>query len=236
MKTVVGGEVAAGASMGTRLMRLDEAAEIVVLERDCYVSFANCRLPYHSGGAIPNRAARCGRRRRALKTYVSVPLQVNSPRWAGARPPCVRARSWRRTRPRSPSTSAPARYLLGQWPGVEPDVLTLGLTEPWVRLSTTLNGPNRTAGIRQLEARSTPPRFTAYAHLILDMLNSNPMLFTRGDEAEEAWRIIDPVMEAWSAGDVPNAGIPSRPREPGGDPEGTIPGTDKVSEDRRGGR
>jgi glucose-6-phosphate 1-dehydrogenase len=78
----------------------------------------------------------------------------------------------------------------------------VGLTEPYVRLCTTLNGPERTAEIRQLEARSAPPRFTAYAHLILDMLNSNPMRFIRGDEAE-AWRIIDPVMKAWSAGDVP---------------------------------
>jgi glucose-6-phosphate 1-dehydrogenase len=49
-----------------------------------------------------------------------------------------------------------------------------------MRLSTTLNGPERTAEIRQPEARSTPPRFTAYAHLIRDMLNSNPMLFIRG--------------------------------------------------------
>jgi glucose-6-phosphate 1-dehydrogenase len=37
----------------------------------------------------------------------------------------------------------------------------VGLTEPYVRLSTTLNGPERTAGIRQLEARPAPPRFTA---------------------------------------------------------------------------
>jgi glucose-6-phosphate 1-dehydrogenase len=29
------------------------------------------------------------------------------------------------------------------------------------------------------------------------------MLFMRGDEAEEAWRIIDPVMAAWSTGAVP---------------------------------
>ena len=35
------------------------------------------------------------------------------------------------------------------------------------------------------------------------MLQGNPMLFIRGDEAEEAWRIIDPVMAAWAAGDVP---------------------------------
>ena len=55
MKTVIVGGVAAGASTGARLRRLDESAEIVVLERDRYVSFANCGLPYHIGGAIPDR-------------------------------------------------------------------------------------------------------------------------------------------------------------------------------------
>ena len=55
MKTVIVGGVAAGASTGARLRRLDESAEIVVLERDHYVSFANCGLPYHIGGAIPER-------------------------------------------------------------------------------------------------------------------------------------------------------------------------------------
>lgn len=44
---------------------------------------------------------------------------------------------------------------------------------------------------------------TAYAHLIDEMLHNDPMLFVRGDEAEEAWRIVDPVMRAWSAGAVP---------------------------------
>jgi NADPH-dependent 2,4-dienoyl-CoA reductase/sulfur reductase-like enzyme/rhodanese-related sulfurtransferase len=55
MKTVIVGGVAAGASTAARLRRLDEAAEIVVLERDHYVSFANCGLPYHIGGVIPER-------------------------------------------------------------------------------------------------------------------------------------------------------------------------------------
>ena len=54
-----------------------------------------------------------------------------------------------------------------------------------------------------LTSRLLMPAVAAYAHLILDMLNSHPMLFMRGDEAEQAWRIIDPVMKAWSAGDVP---------------------------------
>jgi glucose-6-phosphate 1-dehydrogenase len=84
-----------------------------------------------------------------------------------------------------------------------------------VRLSTTLNGPERTAETRKLEALSTPPRFTAYGHLILEMLENNPMLFIRGDEAEESWRVIDPVMTAWAAGDVPMQEYPAGGAPPG---------------------
>jgi NADPH-dependent 2,4-dienoyl-CoA reductase/sulfur reductase-like enzyme/rhodanese-related sulfurtransferase len=52
---VIVGGVAAGMSAAARLRRLDEHARIVVLERDRYVSYANCGLPYHIGGAIPRR-------------------------------------------------------------------------------------------------------------------------------------------------------------------------------------
>jgi len=55
VKIVVIGGVAAGMSAAARARRLDEQAEIVVLERDQYVSFANCGLPYHIGGDIPER-------------------------------------------------------------------------------------------------------------------------------------------------------------------------------------
>ena len=49
VKTVVIGGVAGGMSAATRLRRLDEQMEIIVLERSGYVSFANCGLPYHVG-------------------------------------------------------------------------------------------------------------------------------------------------------------------------------------------
>jgi NADPH-dependent 2,4-dienoyl-CoA reductase/sulfur reductase-like enzyme/rhodanese-related sulfurtransferase len=52
---VIVGGVAAGMSAAARLRRLDEQAHIVVLERDRYVSYANCGLPYHIGGVIPER-------------------------------------------------------------------------------------------------------------------------------------------------------------------------------------
>ena len=57
MKIVIVGGVAGGMSAAARLRRLDESATIVVLEQDAYVSFANCGLPYHIGGDIPERDA-----------------------------------------------------------------------------------------------------------------------------------------------------------------------------------
>jgi NADPH-dependent 2,4-dienoyl-CoA reductase/sulfur reductase-like enzyme/rhodanese-related sulfurtransferase len=51
---IVGG-VAGGASAAARVRRLSEEAEITVFERGPYVSFANCGLPYHVGGEIPDR-------------------------------------------------------------------------------------------------------------------------------------------------------------------------------------
>ncbi|MFU8803042.1 MAG: FAD-dependent oxidoreductase [Bradymonadaceae bacterium] len=54
-KVVIIGGVAGGASAAARLRRLDEAAEIVMVERGPYISFANCGLPYHISGAIADR-------------------------------------------------------------------------------------------------------------------------------------------------------------------------------------
>ena len=52
MRVVIIGGVAGGMSAATRLRRLDESAEIVVLERSGHVSYANCGLPYYVGGVI----------------------------------------------------------------------------------------------------------------------------------------------------------------------------------------
>lgn len=55
MKIVIVGGVAGGATAAARLRRLNETAEIVVLERSGYVSYANCGLPYYIGGVIEDR-------------------------------------------------------------------------------------------------------------------------------------------------------------------------------------
>ncbi len=55
MKVVIIGGVAGGASAAARLRRLDENAEIVMLERTGFVSYANCGLPYYVGGVIEEK-------------------------------------------------------------------------------------------------------------------------------------------------------------------------------------
>ena len=56
MKYLIIGGVAGGMSAATRLRRLDEQAEIIILEKGPYVSFANCGLPYYLAGEISERS------------------------------------------------------------------------------------------------------------------------------------------------------------------------------------
>jgi NADPH-dependent 2,4-dienoyl-CoA reductase/sulfur reductase-like enzyme/rhodanese-related sulfurtransferase len=57
MKVIIVGGVAGGASCAARLRRLDERADILMVERGPYVSYANCGLPYHVGGVIEKEAS-----------------------------------------------------------------------------------------------------------------------------------------------------------------------------------
>ena len=56
-KVIIIGGVAGGASCAARLRRLDETAEIILLERGEYISYANCGLPYHVGNVIKSKTA-----------------------------------------------------------------------------------------------------------------------------------------------------------------------------------
>ncbi len=57
MKVIIVGGVAGGASCAARLRRLDENAEIIIVERGPYVSYANCGLPYHVGRVIEKESS-----------------------------------------------------------------------------------------------------------------------------------------------------------------------------------
>ena len=78
MKTVIIGGVAGGASAAARLRRLDETAEIIILERGEYVSFANCGLPYYIGGVITEKNNLTLQTPESFRARFNIDVRVNS--------------------------------------------------------------------------------------------------------------------------------------------------------------
>ena len=77
-KIVIIGGVAAGASCAARLRRLDETAQITILERGKYVSYANCGLPYHIGGVIADRSDLIVTKPEKFSAWFNIDVKVSS--------------------------------------------------------------------------------------------------------------------------------------------------------------
>lgn len=77
-KVVIVGGVAGGASAAARLRRLDENIEIIMFERDEYISFANCGLPYYIGETIKERDKLLVQTPEAMKARFNIDVRINS--------------------------------------------------------------------------------------------------------------------------------------------------------------
>ena len=78
MRTIIVGGVAGGMSAATRLRRLDEEMDIVIIEKGPYVSFANCGLPYYVSGEISNREDLLVQTPEKLKARFNLDVKVNT--------------------------------------------------------------------------------------------------------------------------------------------------------------
>jgi len=78
MKLVIIGGVAAGASAAARARRLNESAQITIYERGEYISFANCGLPYHIAGTIPDRSQLLVQTPAAMKARFNIDVKTRS--------------------------------------------------------------------------------------------------------------------------------------------------------------
>lgn len=76
MKTLIIGGVAGGASAAARLRRLDEKAEIIILERGEFISFANCGLPYYIGGDITEKSKLTLQTPQSFKSRFNIDVRV----------------------------------------------------------------------------------------------------------------------------------------------------------------
>jgi glucose-6-phosphate 1-dehydrogenase len=90
--------------------------------------------------------------------------------------------------------------------GLDPENMTLALTG--------IGSGARTLTPLTLTARMEAPDLPAYGRLLLDVLHGNAALSIRGDEAEEAWRVLAPVMSAWSSDRVPLQEYPAGSQGP----------------------
>ena len=76
--TVIVGGVAGGMSTAARLRRRDETMDIIVLEASGHVSFANCGLPYHVSGVIPERRSLLLQTPESLAARFNLDVRVNT--------------------------------------------------------------------------------------------------------------------------------------------------------------
>ena len=77
MKVIIVGGVAGGASCAARLRRLDEKAEILMVERGPYVSYANCGLPYHVGNVIEKESSLLVASEQTFRAMFAVDVRTN---------------------------------------------------------------------------------------------------------------------------------------------------------------
>lgn len=92
-----------------------------------------------------------------------------------------------------------------------PNVLRFDLDEDRIDLRLNATAPGAAFDLEPatLTASLAPQEIPAYGRLLLDVLEGDVTLSIRDDEAEEAWRIVEPILEAWSEGAVPLSEYPA---------------------------
>jgi glucose-6-phosphate 1-dehydrogenase len=143
---------------------------------------------------------------RGTETCAEIVLELDSWRWSGTR---FRLRTGKalatdrkeivvhfRAVPHDPF-AAPEAPL--------PNVLRFGLEPEGLSLELTGTGPGAELSLVPvtMSAELQPPELPAYGRVLLDVLDGNATLSIRGDEAEQSWRIVSPVLEGWSSDLVP---------------------------------
>jgi glucose-6-phosphate 1-dehydrogenase len=96
------------------------------------------------------------------------------------------------------------------------NVLRLELNPDRMALGVNINGAGDPFDLEyvELDVALTPQEISAYGRLLLDVVKGDLTLSIRDDEAEESWRIVEPILEAWRAGRSPLVEYPAGSTEP----------------------
>ncbi|WP_316741833.1 glucose-6-phosphate dehydrogenase [Streptomyces sp. MK7] len=169
--------------------------------------------------------------RRHTETFAEVELELDSWRWSGT---TFRLRSGKALGQDRKEVAVRFRSVphlpFGHEGEALPNVLRFGLEPEDMTLDMTGIGSRAQALTPlSLTAQMEPPALPAYGRLLLDVMRGDPALSIRGDEAEEAWRVLTPVLDAWERDLVPlreypagSDGPPPRPLEGEQRPRGAL--------------
>ncbi|MGY1724825.1 glucose-6-phosphate dehydrogenase [Blastococcus sp. SYSU DS0533] len=146
---------------------------------------------------------------RGTETYAAYTVQVDNWRWAGVPFRLRSGKALGADRHEIVLRFRPVPHLaFGRDEGEgqpEPDLLRLRLDPDAISLEVNLNGAGDPFDLkrRTLAAELPPPALSAYGLLLKGLLAGESALGISDVEAEESWRIVEPVLAAWAADEVP---------------------------------
>ena len=152
------------------------------------------------------------REERKTETFAQVTLSIDNWRWAGVPFVLRTGKALGCDRREIAVHFKPVPHLaFGQEAQPIPNTLAIELAPDRIALSVNVNEPGDLCNLEriELEKRFHPGGLPAYARLLLDVLHGDPTLSIRDDEAEESWRIVEPILQVWSEGGVPLVDYPA---------------------------
>ncbi|MDR0343832.1 MAG: glucose-6-phosphate dehydrogenase [Nocardiopsaceae bacterium] len=156
---------------------------------------------------------------RATETFAEVRLELDNWRWADTAFRLRTGKAMAADRKEVVVHFRPVPHLPIDTPAEPlPNQLRFGLDPEDITLELTGIGPKAGFSLEPLtmRARHEPAELPPYGRLLLDVLTGQTALSIRADEAEQSWRVVTPVLDAWAKGAVPLAEYPAGSAGPPG--------------------
>lgn len=155
---------------------------------------------------------------RGTETFAEVTFSIDNWRWSGVPFVLRTGKALARDHKEISIRFKPVPHLaFGQEAGPpRPNVLRLRLEPDGVGLGVNVNGAGDPFALEpvELDAELAPQDIPAYGRLLLGVLEGDATLSIRADEAEESWRIVEPILDAWNEGRVPLLEYPAGSQGP----------------------
>lgn len=164
-------------------------------------------------------------RSRGTETFAQVTLRIDNGRWADVPFVLRTGKALARSRREIRVHFRPVPHLAFEGPAPRANVLRLEMDPDRMALLININGPGDPFDLEcvDLDAQLSPQDLPAYARLLLAILEGDVTLSIRGDEAEESWRIVEPILEVWASGRGPLLEYPAGSDGPPQAASGTSP-------------